>query len=110
MLETGTDPLEDAISVSNANASLSSGGVSISNNESFEVIAKPAGYLNRGLLNEDEALKLILAGVSPATFSGSSSNAESPVAVPSSPVAKRKEMLLSAKNSELEAAKREMTT
>ena len=82
MLETGTDPLEDAISVSNANASLSSGGVSISNNESFEVIAKPAGYLNRGLLNEDEALKLILAGVSPATFSGSSSNAESPTGSP----------------------------
>ena len=78
--------------------------------EAFEVINKPAGYLNRGLLNEDEALKLILAGVSPAAFSGSSSNADSPVAMPSSPVTKRKELLLSAKNSELEAAKnREMT-
>ena len=78
--------------------------------EAFEVINKPAGYLNRGLLNEDEALKLILAGVSPAGFSGSSSNADSPVAMPSSPVTKRKELLLSAKNSELEAAKiREMT-
>ena len=78
--------------------------------EAFEVINKPAGYLNRGLLNEDEALKLILAGVSPAAFSGSSSNADSPVAMPSSPVTKRKELLLSAKNSELEASKnREMT-
>ena len=77
--------------------------------EAFEVIKKPAGYLNRGLLNEDEALKLILAGVSPAAFSGSSSNADSPVAMPSSPVTKRKELLLSAKNSELEASKnREM--
>jgi hypothetical protein len=79
--------------------------------EAFEVINKPAGYLNRGLLNEDEALKLILAGVSPAAFSGSSSNADSPVAMPSSPVTKRnRKLLLSAKNSELEAAKiREMT-
>ena len=78
--------------------------------EAFEVINKPAGYLNRGLLNEDEALKLILAGVSPAAFSGSSSNADSPVAMPSSPVTKRKELLLSTKNSELEASKnREMT-
>ena len=81
MLETGTDPLEaDATSVSGPAYASSSGGVS--NNESFEVIARPAGYLNRGLLNEDEALKLILAGVSPATFSGSSSNAESPTGTP----------------------------
>ena len=34
--------------------------------EAFEIINPPAGYLNRGLLNEDEALKLILAGMSPA--------------------------------------------
>ena len=51
----------------------------------FEVIEQPAGYLNRGLLNEDEALKLILAGVSSSNFSGSSSNAESPMGTPKSP-------------------------
>ena len=56
--------------------------------EAFEIINKPAGYLNRGLLNEDEALKLILAG-SPMNFSGSSSNADSPIPMPSSPVVKR---------------------
>ncbi len=50
--------------------------------DAFEVIQKPAGYLNRGLLNEDEALKLILAGVSPSTFNGSSHNSP---ALPSSP-------------------------
>merc|ERR1712142_424761 len=75
--------------------------------EAFEVINKPAGYLNRGLLNEDEALKLILAGVSPATFSGSgtSSNANSPVPMLSSPAAaRRKELFIFAKN-ELEVSK-----
>ena len=51
----------------------------------FEVIEKPAGYLNRGLLNEDEALKLILAGVSAANFSGSSSSTQSPIGTPKSP-------------------------
>lgn len=57
----------------------------------FEVVARPPGYLNRGLMNEDEALKLILAGVSPANFSGSSSNTGSPAGTsPSSPLAIRK--------------------
>ena len=63
-------------------AGVEAGANSTSNDEAFEVIARPAGYLNRGLLNEDEALKLILAGVSPVTFSGSSSNAETPVGTP----------------------------
>ncbi len=62
--ENGVDPL--AASTSGAEGA-----------SAFEVIAKPAGYLNRGLLNEDEALRLILAGVSPANFSGSSSTATS---------------------------------
>jgi hypothetical protein len=48
----------------------------------FEVINRPAGYLYRGLLNEDEALRLILAGVSPANFSGGSSAVESPIGTP----------------------------
>lgn len=51
--------------------------------EAFEVIARPAGYLNRGLVNEDEALKLILeSSTSPVTFSGSSSNNESLAGTP----------------------------
>ena len=104
------DSAEDAMAVSTPEAATGSKVQDPTASEAFEVINKPAGYLNRGLLNEDEALKLILAGVSPAAFSGSSSNADSPVAMPSSPVTKRKELLLSAKNSELEAAKiREMT-
>ena len=81
--ETGTDPLDDATTSSISGlATTSPSGAS--NNDAFEVIARPAGYLNRGLLNEDEALKLILAGVSPVTFSGSSSNAESPMGSPPS--------------------------
>jgi len=104
------DSAEDAMAVSTPEAATGSKVQDPTASEAFEVINKPAGYLNRGLLNEDEALKLILAGVSPAAFSGSSSNADSPVVMPSSPVTKRKELLLSAKNSELEAAKiREMT-
>lgn len=43
-----------------------------------EIINKPAGYLNRGLLNEDEAIRFILAGVSPVVFSGASSSTNSP--------------------------------
>ena len=84
-VEAASEAIDAAASLQATEAvegGVEAGANSTSNDEAFEVIAKPAGYLNRGLLNEDEALKLILAGVSPVTFSGSSSNAETPVGTP----------------------------
>ena len=89
--ETSSEPAPsmaiDAASLiaENGMDSLTASTPPVAGASAFEVIEKPAGYLNRGLLNEDEALKLILAGVSSANFSGSSSNTESPMGTPKSP-------------------------